>query len=122
MRRHFSPGVSGVGFEVSPEEGARVDGLAAIIGSLADPKPVGQLLPETLMGYEAGVRLRGRDLSARASVFSFEVEDFIERRTLLMPPGAVGSQIGGQPIISQDPSGVVYTALASTLCLGRRVR
>ena len=109
-----SIGLSGVGFEVSPEEGARVDGRAAIIGSLADPKPVGDLLPETLMGYEAGVRLRGRGLSARGSVFSSEVENFIERRTLLIAPGAVGSQIGGQPIISQDPSGAVYTALAST--------
>jgi hemoglobin/transferrin/lactoferrin receptor protein len=109
-----SIGLSGVGFEVSPEEGARVDGRAAIIGSLTDPKPVGELLPETLMGYEAGVRLRGRGLSARASVFSSEVENFIERRTLLIAPGAVGSQIGGQPITSQDPSGAVYTALAST--------
>ena len=109
-----SIGLSGVGFEVSPEEGARVGGQAAIIGSLADPKPVGELLPEMLMGYEAGVRLRGRGLSARASAFSSEVEDFIERRTLLIPPGAVGSQVGGQTIISQDPSGAVYTTLAST--------
>jgi hemoglobin/transferrin/lactoferrin receptor protein len=67
-----SIGLSGVGFEVSPEEGARVDGQSAFI------------------------------------------EDFIERRTLLMPPGAVGNQVGGQAIISQDPSGAVYTALAST--------
>ena len=109
-----SIGVSGVGFEVSPEEGARAGGQAAVIGTLADPRAVGELLPEILMGYEAGVRLRGRGLSARASVFSSEVEDFIERRTLLLPPGAVGSQIGGQVILSQDPRGAVYTALAST--------
>jgi len=109
-----SIGLSGVGFEVSPEEGARVDGQAAVIGTLADPKPVGDLLPETLLGYEGGVRLRGRGLSATMSVFGSEVEDFIERRTLLMPPGAVGGTIGGQAIIRQDPSGAVYTPQAST--------
>jgi outer membrane receptor protein involved in Fe transport len=31
-----------------------------------------------------------------------------------MPAGAVGSEIGGQPIIRQDPSGAVYTALSSS--------
>ena len=109
-----SVGLSGVGFEVSPEEGARVDGQAAVIGTLADRRPVGDLLPETLLGYEGGVRVRVRGLRATMSVFTSDVEDFIERRTLLMPPGAVGSVIGGQPIIRQDASGAVYTALAST--------
>ena len=42
-----SIGVSGVGFEVSPEEGARAGGQAAVIGTLADPRAVGELLPET---------------------------------------------------------------------------
>jgi outer membrane receptor protein involved in Fe transport len=109
-----SIGLSGVGFEVSPDEGKRVGGQAAVMGTLADPKLVAALLPETLLGYEASARLRARGLRATMSAFSSDLEDFIERRTLLMGPGAVGSQIGGQAIIKQDPSGAVYTALAST--------
>jgi outer membrane receptor protein involved in Fe transport len=109
-----SIGLSGVGFEVSPDEGKRVGGQAAVMGTLADLRLVADLLPETLLGYEASVRLRARGLRATMSAFSSDLEDFIERRTLLMEPGAVGSQIGGQPIIRQDPSGAVYTALAST--------
>lgn len=109
-----SIGLSGVGFEVSPDEGIRVGGQAAVIGTLADPRPAANLVPEQLTGFEGGVRVRLRGLHASLSVFSSELEDFIERRTLLMPAGAVGSLIGGQTIIGQAASGAVYTALAST--------
>ena len=109
-----SIGLSGVGFEVSPDEGKRVGGQAAVIGTLADSRPVADLLPESLLGYEGSVRLQARGVRTTFSAFSSDLEDFIERRTLLMPSGAVGSQIGGQTIISQDSSGAVYTALAST--------
>jgi outer membrane receptor protein involved in Fe transport len=109
-----SIGVSGVGFEVSPDEAKRVGGQAAVVGTLADPRPVADLLPEALLGYEGSVRFAGRGLHATLTAFSSNLEDFIERRTLLMTAGAVGSQIGGQTIIRQDPSGAVFTALAST--------
>ncbi len=113
-----SIGLSGLGFEITPEEGER---LGATVGNFDASRPpldagraVRQLRPETLYNYEAGMRLRTSRLSATASVFNAEFTNFIERRVALLPQGAVGQTVGGEPIIRQDPGGAVYTALAST--------
>ena len=112
-----SIGLSGLGFEITPEEGAR---LAATVGNFDASRPpddagrpVRQLRPETLYNYEAGVRLRASRLSASASVFHAELTDFIERRVALLPQGAIGSLVGGERVIRQDASGAVYTSLSS---------
>ncbi len=112
-----SIGVSGLGFEVTPEEGerlgGRVGGFDASRTANADERPVRQLQAETLYNYELGLKFRARRLSATASVFDSEFMNFIERRVLLLAPGAVGSTVGGQPIVRQDAAGAVYTSLSS---------
>ena len=108
-----SIGLSGIGFEVSPDEGMRLGARAARIGEETRASmPVQQLGPEVLWSYEAGLKFGGTRVSAAAAAFGAEVGHFIERRTILLSPGAVGQLIGGQPIIRQDASGAVYTALS----------
>jgi len=112
-----SIGLSGLGFEITPEEGER---LGATVGNFDASRPpvdanraVRQLQPETLYNYEAGVRLRTSRLSATASAFNAEFTNFIERRVALLSQGAVGQLVGGERVFRQDASGAVYTALSS---------
>ena len=113
-----SIGVSGLGFEITPEEGERIGALVGNFDASRPPvdagRPVRQLRPETLYNYEAGARLRTSRLSANASAFNAEFTDFIERRVALLPQGAVGQLVGGERVIRQDPGGAVYTALSNT--------
>jgi outer membrane receptor protein involved in Fe transport len=114
-------GVTGGGFEVSPEEAIRVGasivpyGAATATGAL----PAAPLEPEELMSYEAGLRLQTGRVTASLALYSSDITDSIERRVLILSPGAVGTTIGGQTIIRQDAIGAVYTALSSSPVFAR---
>ena len=113
-----SVGISGIGFEITPEEGERLGGF---VGRF-DPskpegtgqKPIGQLKPEKNYTYDVGVKFRSSRGSATLAVFDSELSDLIERRVVLLPQGATGTLIGEQQIIRQDSTGAVYTALSSS--------
>lgn len=112
-----SIGLSSIGFEVTPEEGERLAGNVGRIDASqperGGQRPVRQLKAETLYNYEVGAKLRTRRVGATASVFDAEFTNFIERRVLLLAPGAVGTSVGGQTIVRQDATGAVYTSLSS---------
>jgi outer membrane receptor protein involved in Fe transport len=112
-----SIGVSGIGFEVTPEEGERLGGRVGRIDlnrpEQGDPHPVHQLRAETLYNYEAGLKLRTRRVEGTLSVFDSELTNFIERRVLLLPQGAVGTTVGGQQVVRQDATGAIFTALSN---------
>lgn len=112
-----SIGVSGLGFEVTPEEGERLGGQIGRFDinrpEQGDPRPVRQLRAETLYNYEAGLKLRTARVEGTLSVFNSELTNFIERRALLLPQGAVGASVGGQQVVRQDATGAIYTALSS---------
>ncbi|MGH9812447.1 MAG: TonB-dependent receptor, partial [Candidatus Acidiferrales bacterium] len=99
-----SVGLSSNGFEISPQQGQAGGGE---VGSTADAtalttgQSVGGLSPEVLYNYEMGLRVRGRRMTASVSGFVNDISDFITKRTLILPPGAVGETIGGQTIVSQ---------------------
>ncbi|MFQ5663792.1 MAG: TonB-dependent receptor [Terriglobia bacterium] len=117
-----SVGLTSNGFEVAPDQGAALGGL---VGSAADSSaastgaPITSLNPEVLYNYELGVKLQTSRMTASVSGFDNEISDFITKRTLLLPPGAVGQSIGGQTIIGQLPSGAVFTAIDSRPVLVR---
>lgn len=112
-----SIGLSGIGFEVTPEEGERLSGRIGRFDASQPERggnsPVRQLRAETLYNYEAGFKLRAGRVDATASIFDSEFTNFIERRVLLLAPGAVGTSVGGQQVVRQDATGAVYTALSS---------
>lgn len=110
-------GLSGLGFEVSPDEGVRLNGSTGALDSarrLTDIRPLQPIRAEQLYSYEGALRFLSSRFSGSVAVFDSEISNLIERRTLLLPSGAVGQLVGGQPIIRQDATGAVFTSLSSS--------
>ncbi|HYP29864.1 MAG TPA: TonB-dependent receptor [Blastocatellia bacterium] len=115
-------GLTGSGFEVAAPD---VAGLGAQVGTTADRTavatgiPVTQVGPETSLSYEAGVRYRNRRVDTELAFFVNDIYDNIVKQALILPPGAVGLEIGGQPITSQNSNGVVFVDATSAPVLVR---
>lgn len=115
-------GLTGSGFEVAAPD---VAGLGATIGdsaaasAISTGRPVVQVAPETSMSYEGGVRFRSRWLSSSTAVFVNRIADNITKQALILPPGAVGTVLGGETITAQDPNGTVFVAVATNPVLVR---
>jgi outer membrane receptor protein involved in Fe transport len=115
-------GVTGSGFEVAAPD---VAGLGGTIGdsaaatAVSTGRPVVQVAPETSMSYEGGVRFSTRRFQSSTSVFVNDINDNITKQALILPPGAVGTVIGGETITAQDPSGTVFVAAATSPVLVR---
>jgi hemoglobin/transferrin/lactoferrin receptor protein len=111
-------GISGGGFEVSPDEAIRLNASVAPFTTGTPPPDqiwaAGPLKPEQLYNYEVGAKVQLSRLNGSVAWFDSEIENLIERRIVIVAPGAVGALIGGQPIVRQDPTGAVYTALSNS--------
>jgi outer membrane receptor protein involved in Fe transport len=110
-------GLNDLGYEIPASEapGALVGASA---GETATPvgRKTASLVPERLLNYEAGLRLRTGKFFARLQAFTASLEDPIDRRTLLFPVNAVPATLGGlsvtaiAPTAGQIASGVVPVA------------
>lgn len=115
-------GLTGTGFEISASE---VAGLGAEIGSTADEaalstgRAVAQLQPETAQSYEFTVRYRNSRVNVEVTGFINDLGNELTKQSLILPPGAVGLTLGGEPITSQLPNGVVFVDVASNPVLVR---
>lgn len=107
-------GVSGGGFEIAPDEAVRAGGHVVGPPGSAGTVPVGELGAERMWSYDVGLRLSTRAVSASVAAFQADVDGLVERRNVLLAPGATGSEIGGQIVIRQDASGAIYTAASSS--------
>jgi hemoglobin/transferrin/lactoferrin receptor protein len=110
-------GLSGLGFEVSPDEGVRLGGSTGALDisrRLTDVRALEPIRAEQLYNYELAVRFLGSRFSGSVAAFDSEISNLIERRTLLLPAGSVGQLVGGQPIIRQDATGAVFTSLSNS--------
>ena len=87
-------------------------------GALSKNQALRPLTAESLMNYEAGVRLNLRRLYVRAQAFDAELFDPIVRRTLLFPANAVPTGLAGllvtpiPPTAAQLAQGVAAVATA----------
>ena len=115
-------GLTGSGFEVAAPD---VAGRGATIGSAADSSaistglPVIQVKPETSLTYELGARYRHGRIDTAFAFFVNHIDDNITKQALILPPGAVGTSLGGQTITAQDPSGVVFVGVSNSPVLVR---
>jgi hemoglobin/transferrin/lactoferrin receptor protein len=115
-------GLTGSGFEVAAPD---VAGLGATIGSTADAaavstgRAVSQVGPETSLQYEGSFGYRRPRWRVDLSAFVNNIDGNIQKQTLILPPGAVGVSLGGQPIVAQNASGAVFVSLATTPVLVR---
>jgi len=115
-------GLTGSGYEISARE---VEGLGGTVGTTADATavstgdPVRVLDPETSLGYELGLRWRAGRARADVTVFQTDVDDNVAKQSLILPPGAVGTTLAGEPIVRQLDTGVVYVAASTSPVLVR---
>ncbi len=115
-------GLTGNGFEAAA---ADLSGKGATIGSTADRSAVStglsvrQLLPETSWTYEGGVHLYRGPVGFDLVGFVNNIYDNVVVQSLILPPGAVGLQLGDQRISSQDPNGVVFVPASTNPVLVR---
>jgi hemoglobin/transferrin/lactoferrin receptor protein len=115
-------GLTGSGFEVAAPD---VQGLGALVGTTADASAVStgdavtQVGPEASLQYETSVRYRRGGWRTELSLFVNTIYDNIQKQALILPPGAVGRSLGGQPIVSQAANGVVFVSATSAPVLVR---
>ena len=102
-----SLGLTSNGFEVAPLD---PQALLGWVGSTADlnaqitDEQVKNLKSESVMSYEVGGKFRGDRWLTSLTYFNSNLRNFISKRTLILPAGMVGQQIGGQDITFQDPT------------------
>lgn len=115
-------GLTGSGFEAAAPEAAAVGGQ---IGTTADSRavstgrPVAQVKPETSFTYDVGLRYHHPRVRVEVGWFINELRGLIEKQALILPPGAVGHSLGGEPIIAQSATGVVFVAASPNPVLVR---
>ncbi|HEY7516305.1 MAG TPA: TonB-dependent receptor, partial [Vicinamibacteria bacterium] len=115
-------GLTGSGYEVSNRE---VDGRGATVGSTANAAAVSTgeavrvLDPETSLSYELTARYQSKSFTAELTGFLSDIDDNIAKQSLILPPGAVGTLLGSEPITRQLPNGVVFVAVATNPVLVR---
>lgn len=110
-------GLVGVGFQVST---ASVAGLGATIGTTGDANavssgvPVSPVVSEIGNNYDFSLRYRNRRFDASATLFLIDYGKTIVRQTLILPQGAVGTQLGSQTVINQNANGAVFVPASTT--------
>ncbi len=115
-------GLTGSGFEVAAPD---VRGFGGFVGTTADASAVStgsavtQVGPETSLQYETSVRYRRGGWRTELSLFVNSITGNIQKQALILPQGAVGTSLGGQPIVSQTASGVVFVAATTVPVLVR---
>jgi outer membrane receptor protein involved in Fe transport len=114
-------GLTGSGFEVSFPE---ISGLDAQVGSTADANavavgPVEEMRSESSLAWDATIRYRQRRIRGEFSFFINNIHDNIQKVSLILPPGAVGTPIGGEVITQQNANGVVFVAASPNPVLVR---
>ncbi|MFA5910450.1 MAG: TonB-dependent receptor [Vicinamibacterales bacterium] len=103
----------GAGYEISPGRAAELRGIRGTTDgatAVSTDQVVGQLRPERLLAYEAGLRWYSGRASSSLTVFDLEFHDAIERRTLVFAADVVGQDLAGYPIIRQDAAGRAYVS------------
>lgn len=111
---YSSVGLTSNGFEVSPEQAKAAGGFVGTTANNAAVSsgiPVQQLVPERLYDIEGGVRFHAGRVYGSVTTFQYNLSDFITKRTLILPAGAVGQSIGGATITQQLASGAVITGV-----------
>ena len=115
-------GLTGSGYEVAAPD---VAGLGGTVGSTADAsavstgRPVEQLTPETSLQYEASVGYRNSFFRTDVTLFVNNIDGNIQKQTLILPPGAVGTPLGGQVITAQNANGAVFVPASTAPVLVR---
>lgn len=103
----------GGGFEIAP---SRAVELGALVGSTgagnarSTGERVLQLKPEVVYQYDFGIKGHAGRVSGAVNVFDMELNDFIQRRSLVFDANVVGTTIAGFQVVRQDEHGLAFIA------------
>ena len=115
-------GLVGNGFEVDASTAAALGGLigtTAGADAVSSGVPVTRLEPEKTDSFDLSLRYTGPRLRAELTGFTNKLRDVYFDQALVLPPGAVGRSLGGEQIIRQTASGLVFVAAATNPVLVR---
>ena len=110
-------GLVGTGFEVDADTAASRSGF---IGTTAGGEAVSTGIPVTSLGpeysdsFDLSFRYTSRRFGAELTGFTIKLKDVYFDQALVLPPGAVGTFLGSEEIISQNENGLVFVAAAPT--------
>lgn len=115
-------GLTGDGFEI---DHITASALGGTIGSTLGADAVSTGLPVTKQrsehsnSYDGSLRYQRKRFDTELTLFRLDIVDAVVKQALILPAGAVGQSLGGEPIISQSPSGVVFVAASTNPVIAR---
>jgi hemoglobin/transferrin/lactoferrin receptor protein len=115
-------GLVGTGFEVDAQTTANLGGfIGTTSGSdaVSSGIPVTRLGPEKSDSFDISFRYSHPRLRAELTGFTSKVNDVYFDQALVLPPGAVGTFLGSEQIVAQNPNGLVFVAPATSPVLVR---
>ena len=108
-------GLVGTGFEVDSQTAASRGGFIGTTAggdAVSSGIPVTRLRPEVSDSFDLTLRYTSSHFSFDITGFTNKLNDVYFDQTLILPPGAVGTFLGSEQIISQNPRGWVSVAVA----------
>jgi hemoglobin/transferrin/lactoferrin receptor protein len=103
-------GLVGTGFEVNSQTAVSLGGLigtTAGTDAVSSGIPVTRLRPETSDGFDLSLRYTSKRFAAEVIGFTTKLNDVYFDQALILPPGALGTLLGSEPITAQDSKGWV---------------
>jgi hemoglobin/transferrin/lactoferrin receptor protein len=110
-------GLVGTGFEVDASTAASLGGFIGTTAGMDAQStgiPITRLGPERSDTFEVSFRYSNPRFLAQLSGFTNKLNDVYFDQALVLPPGAVGTLLGSEPIISQNANGLVFVGIAPT--------
>jgi hemoglobin/transferrin/lactoferrin receptor protein len=108
-------GLVGNGFEVDANTAASLGGFIGTTSggdAVSTGIPVTRLDPEYSDSFDLSFRYTSRSFSAELTGFTIKLGDVYFDQALVLPPGATGTFLGSDQIISQNDAGLVFVAAA----------
>ena len=110
-------GLVGSGFEVDSATAASRGGFIGTTAggdAVSTGIPVASLGPEYSDSFDLSFRYTSRRFSGELTGFTTKLKDVYFDQALVLPPGATGTFLGSEQIISQNAAGLVFVAAAPT--------
>ena len=110
-------GVVGTGFEVDSATAASRGGFIGTTAggdAVSTGIPVTRLEPEYSDSFDLSFRYTSRRFTGEVTGFTTKLSDVYFDQALVLPAGALGTFLGSEPIIAQNPAGLVFVAAAPT--------
>lgn len=115
-------GLVGTGFEVDAQTAANLGGFIGTTSgadAVSSGIPITRLGPEKSDSFDFSLRYSQARFRAELTGFTNKLNAVYFDQALVLPPGAVGTFLGSDQIVSQNANGLVFVAAATSPVLVR---